>query len=346
VGDGDDGFIEVSVITSCLIEDNIMVDFDYGFYNSGGTCNNVISYNYINVANLVAHNAHPTLDLFEGNVTPHFQADGYHGSASNLNFYRNWVSASAGLPVSVIFNRFNRQHVVTGNVLGQNGVVTAPVSYGNPYMGNGYSDGTAQPTVGGDFWQDWKTTGTLTTRTSATAGVVTVSGGNWYTGYSPAGVIISPMLWWNNRTSNIGGYAGSSVTNVSGNLITMSFSGGSLPAAGESLELFYAVAGWPELDLDVQASAIVVENYASNGAGTGAVTNGTADILPASLAYSAKPAWFGFLAWPPVDPNSPTFSFDIIPAGYRFKTGVNPPGGGTPTPVTRPEPVSGLRKSP
>jgi hypothetical protein len=335
-GDGDDGFVEMVTSSSCLIEDNIMVDFDYGFYNSGGTCNNVISYNYITSPNLVSHNAHPILDLFEGNVVPYFQADGYHGSTSNLNFYRNWLTGS-GISVALAFNRFSRSHSVVGNVMGHDGTRAAPVSYGNPYMGNGLSIGTAQPTVGGDFWADWKTTGTLTTRTSDTAGVVTVSGGTWYTGYQPTtGVDIRPMLWWGSRTSNIGGYSqtnsGAAITSVSGNLIGMTFTGGTLPAVSTPVEVFYAVAGWAESDLDVEASTIKVENYESAAVGTGSITNGTADTLPDSLAYTTKPAWFGSLTWPPVNPDAPTFSAEIIPAGFRYVNGTTPapvPGTGT-----------------
>jgi hypothetical protein len=41
--------------------------------------------------------------------------------------------------------------------------------------------------------------------------------------------------------------------------------------------------------------------------------------IPASLFLPAKPAWFGSLAWPPVDPANPvTDDPTIIPAGYRY----------------------------
>jgi hypothetical protein len=49
--------------------------------------------------------------------------------------------------------------------------------------------------------------------------------------------------------------------------------------------------------------------------------------LPDSLFLTAKPAWFGSLAWPPVDPAKPvTNDPTIIPAGYRFIHGKDPPG--------------------
>ena len=49
--------------------------------------------------------------------------------------------------------------------------------------------------------------------------------------------------------------------------------------------------------------------------------------IPTSLFLSSKPTWFGDLAWPPIDPTKPvTNDPTIIPAGYRFIHGVEPPG--------------------
>jgi len=48
--------------------------------------------------------------------------------------------------------------------------------------------------------------------------------------------------------------------------------------------------------------------------------------IPDSLFLPSKPAWFGDLAWPPVDPAKPvTNDPTIIPAGYRFMHGTDPP---------------------
>ena len=48
--------------------------------------------------------------------------------------------------------------------------------------------------------------------------------------------------------------------------------------------------------------------------------------IPNSLFLSSKPGWFGDLAWPPVDPANPvTNDPTIIPAGYRFIHGTDPP---------------------
>lgn len=48
--------------------------------------------------------------------------------------------------------------------------------------------------------------------------------------------------------------------------------------------------------------------------------------IPDSYFLSAKPEWFGSLAWPPVDPAAPvTDDPTIIPAGYRYVNGMDPP---------------------
>ena len=57
-------------------------------------------------------------------------------------------------------------------------------------------------------------------------------------------------------------------------------------------------------------------------------TGSTSDVnLPASLYRSSKPAFFGSLTWPPIDPRNPSLaSITSIPAGYRFVHGTNPVG--------------------
>jgi hypothetical protein len=69
--------------------------------------------------------------------------------------------------------------------------------------------------------------------------------------------------------------------------------------------------------------------------------NATTQTVPNSLLMTSKPTWFGTLTWPPVDPTNPqqttTFTSVILPAGYRFVNGVDPPASTAPTgfnPVT------------
>lgn len=48
--------------------------------------------------------------------------------------------------------------------------------------------------------------------------------------------------------------------------------------------------------------------------------------IPDSYFLSAKPEWFGSLAWPPVEPTAPvTDDPTIIPAGFRYVYGMDPP---------------------
>lgn len=351
-GSSSDGAIETQYTSSSLIHDNICTGgFGQLNYDSGNAVNSVIAYNYGDPSAItLMHNAHPSLNLVEGNAvsTSTFimhQEDPYHGSSSNQTLYRNLAQAT----IQASFGRFKRQAVLAGNIFGKDGTNAASLSWGNPNIGNGDANGFAGPTglsdqVGeldyqqnggtpntytiqagdvfaGDFWQDWEITATLTTRTSDTVGEFTVSGGNWFVGGSPTGnAQLYPTAYWNSkadRTSNNG-----TVTAVSGSLVTISFPGATLPAQGTTgMQLYPGAAGWQERDLDVQASTTLVENYHSAASGTGSLQNGTSDTLPNSLAYPAKPAWFGSLTWPPHDPNSPVFDAARIPAGYRAING-------------------------
>ncbi len=59
--------------------------------------------------------------------------------------------------------------------------------------------------------------------------------------------------------------------------------------------------------------------------------------LPESYYLRARPAFFGALAWPPVDPSRPgTGDPTIIPAGYRAIHGVDPPPAAAPSPLLLP----------
>ncbi len=71
------------------------------------------------------------------------------------------------------------------------------------------------------------------------------------------------------------------------------------------------------------------------------VVNPADRVIPNSYYLSSKPAFFGFLTWPPYDPANPTSNSPTnIPAGYRYTFGTNPGGGGGPA---RPAPPSNLR---
>jgi hypothetical protein len=95
-----------------------------------------------------------------------------------------------------------------------------------------------------------------------------------------------------------------------------------------------SIGGYPPSpDPVVTSSMIRAMNWDS--ANNGIVTGGyTSNDVPASLLYTSKPAYFGSLRWPPIDPTNPTYSSSRtnIPAGFRFIFGVDPPSG----PVNQP----------
>jgi PKD repeat protein len=59
----------------------------------------------------------------------------------------------------------------------------------------------------------------------------------------------------------------------------------------------------------------------------------TAQPIPDSYFYSSKPAYFGNLQWPPIDPSGPRVGETAIPAGYRFTFGKDPTSTGNQSPI-------------
>jgi hypothetical protein len=350
-GSSSDGAIGTGLSTSALIIDNIFTGpWDVLTYDNGNSQNSVVAYNFaIGGQGSYFHNAHPSLNLFEGNVFPSHQSDGFHGSSSHNTLFRNWFKTY------VVLNRFKRNYVIAGNIIGVDGSTLGQISWGNPNIGNGAANGFAGPTglsdqVGqtdysqpgygfneyviqpadvsaGDFWADWRATGTLSTRTSDTIGVFTVSGGNWFVGDSPTA---ANSLLVHARTPTVLMYSGT-VTAVAGSSVTVSFAGGTLPAQSTVMHLYPGPAGFQERDLDVQASSTLAANYFASAGGTGSLTDSIApDTFPDSLMYAAKPDWFYGLDWPAFTSSSyATADSTRIPAGYRYaNSDADPPSGG------------------
>jgi hypothetical protein len=173
----------MGVCSSCLIEDNIVAETfpDMEVDSSSG---NVFAYNFCDDRAVQGgllgcsinsnHGGHGSFNLYEGNVAPRFQCDGYHGSASHDTAFRNWFHGTSTVTdqfwICVNLNRFTRCYNIVGNVLGRKGhtwlyeVQDVGFSYhkhfiysfGFPNMGNGWSNGkTAQPSRG-RYWADWE----------------------------------------------------------------------------------------------------------------------------------------------------------------------------------------------
>jgi hypothetical protein len=82
--------------------------------------------------------------------------------------------------------------------------------------------------------------------------------------------------------------------------------------------------GFQEVDLDVDATTIRKGNWNAITGGIPQNESLGTEVLPASLFRSAKPAWFGELAWPAFSPSNPNQSYGAIPAGHRYLNGGDP----------------------
>ena len=95
-------------------------------------------------------------NLFDGNISPNFQCDGYFGGASEDTLFRNWLhgyTENTPFGYQLSLNRFTRNYNMVGNVFGRTNH-NGGYSFGNPNLGNSSYTGTAQPSVG-DWWADW-----------------------------------------------------------------------------------------------------------------------------------------------------------------------------------------------
>ena len=167
----------------CLVQDNVLAETfpDMEIDNSSG---NVFAYNFCDDKSVQGgllgcsinsnHGGHGSYNLYEGNIAPRFQCDGYHGSASHDTAFRNWFHGTSSMTdqfwICVNLNRFTRCYNIVGNVLGRKGytwlyeVEQVGFSYdkhfiyslGFPNMGNGWSNGKTAQLSKGQYWADWE----------------------------------------------------------------------------------------------------------------------------------------------------------------------------------------------
>ena len=76
--------------------------------------------------------------------------------------------------------------------------------------------------------------------------------------------------------------------------------------------------GFQELDLDVRATTLLKGNYNYKDNGVPESESLGNATLPKSLYLTAKPTWFGDLAWPPFGPDT-EFEKNRIPAQVRYE---------------------------
>jgi hypothetical protein len=122
--------------TGNLIENNIFYDVVLTVNLERGSTGNVVAYNYSHhivytndpdaqMADWVTHGAHPTMNLYEGNMGQKAGHDNYWGSSSHQTWLRNLLAAPEPMytsqrhPVAIDADNWYMNFV--GNVLGRSG---------------------------------------------------------------------------------------------------------------------------------------------------------------------------------------------------------------------------------
>jgi hypothetical protein len=169
--------IQLGTSSFCKIEDNVLVE-QYPHIEVNASSGNVIAYNYCRDSDIYGQvgpsiasspGPHSCFNLYEGNVAPKFQADGYQGGASHDTVFRNRLHGTSMQTskrwICVYLKRFARDYSIVGNVLGapghawhyddaETGGGDDPrriFSFGLP--GNGPPEGTQTRNA----WKDWGT---------------------------------------------------------------------------------------------------------------------------------------------------------------------------------------------
>lgn len=105
----------------------------------------------------VNHNTHCSGNLYEGNVTPNMQSDGYWGSEGNSTYLRNWFYGTyegGGADQQVIggyyvaLNRFTREASFVGNIVANyltNFTYRGYLMMGKPHISNDQFNGLYGP---------------------------------------------------------------------------------------------------------------------------------------------------------------------------------------------------------
>lgn len=261
-----------------------------------------------------------------------------HGVATGSTIDVYWMEVISTYNTARI-----RRNVTVGTVSG----TSIPFSGGE---GNDLPSAAAEiyvPTSNSALWSyslDWDSvlmrprtwTGTLTTRTSDSAGIITLDSGmatTFNAALANAADAQRHIAW-----SGSGGGTGY-VTSVSGNDVTFDTFSAPLPLVGTAMTFYPSNAGLQELDLDVLLTTILKDNYYHQPVGSGvpAVESLGGSTLPNSLFLTSTPSFFteAGLAWPPVSTSSPpNSSYEIIPSGKAYVDGY---WTSDPTTVTTPQ---------
>lgn len=320
--------------SSCygLVEDNIIPQSYPVIEVNSGSTSNIFGYNFCGTGVLnTNHNPHNSFNLYEGNSYWYGQSDGYFGGSSEETHLRNWMRSG----IVLANKRFTRNANVDGNIVGTVGTTYATdgsENWGKPNIGNNDSTGTWS-LASSSYSLDWDSsnnrpyiwTGTLASKSSDIAGVVTLDSGMATTfnaalaNASGSKRNYSLVAAANSAASTVSGVSGNDVTFTMDSIVYV------LPSTSTVSWFSPGPNGFQELDLDVASTTIRKANYYILTGDIPAGESLGADTLPDSYYMSAKPAWFGSLAWPAYDPYSPPASESAalvaIPAGWRYING-------------------------
>jgi hypothetical protein len=324
---------------SALVEDNIFTHHSPNIEVNGNTIGSVFAYNTgLGAVFFSSHSFAMGYNLYEGNVIPVLLSDGYHGGEFNRTTYRNHLIGLYNVDAAMLGARWSYNFSDIGNVLGitgsRNGLV---VNTGQPNMGSTDDSGLTVSARAGTYWKHLTGSGgiaaTLASKTDSQNGVLTLTTLVASDLEDPhlAGSATSGNMWlfWGNgdsthRLINI------TITSRSGSSVGVQVSG-TLPDVGTAMTFYTGNAGYQEVDSDVPGTQIHKGNYVVTG-GSGSMSSLGGDTLLDSLYLSGKPTWFGDLAFPPVDPASPSYNMTngitAIPAGYRYANLSEVPGAG------------------
>lgn len=307
-----------NTVSACLVEDNIIYKAFPLIEVNHGSSGNVFAYNFCEdsgpgVSIDSNHGPHNDYNLYEGNISPNLQSDGYFGSASHDTLFRNWFHSTLNgqMAWGLSLNRFTRYYTVVGNIFQKPGFnwTGDGISLGNPNMGNSSYTTVGLPLLDSLLGSLSSLFGGPTTL-SQSGSTVTASRAT-FSADSVGSFILTPTT---NILASITGYTDSQHVTVN---TTQSLS-------SVAFILTQGPSGFQQLDSGVGATLLRKGNYYYYGAAIPASESLGGTPLPASLYRTEKPAWFGNLTWPAFDPTAPNPSYLSIPAGYRYVNGTEP----------------------
>jgi hypothetical protein len=246
----------------------------------------------------VNHGGEPRWNLREGNVAATIKFDCILGGSAYDTAFRNQIQRK-GLPPTIVANfgsdiqTWNYYHNLSGNVY-----ETPPAGF----SGTTRRWGTDQDNTG-----NW----TVTNATNARPIVITTAS-PWDTNQGTGDYLYVTIT----------GVKGNTAANVT-NCLVRWIDANDFSLVGTSGNGSYTGGGAVAMGIDPlsQSSAIVDGEYDFS---TGALTwAGSDETLPNSYYLTAKPAFFGSMTWPAIDPTHPQASgTTLIPAGKRYACGL------------------------